>query len=240
MVRLSFHWCWLAGCFLSLLGCASTTEKQEAQATQQKEPTEQEAIGEMRKKTILFFGDSITEGYGVLPAEAYPQRIDEYMDSIGLPYRAVNAGLSGETSSGGLNRLDWVLDQYTVDVFVLELGGNDGLRGINPEETAKNLDAITQKVAKVYPKAEIVIAGMDSPPNMGADYRNAFQRIFYSLSRKYGYPLIPFILEGVAGDAALNLPDGIHPTPEGHQRVALHVFSYLRPLLDVGEIDGTD
>ncbi|HAA14856.1 MAG TPA: arylesterase [Cytophagales bacterium] len=183
------------------------------------------------KKTILFFGNSITEGVGVAPEEAFPYRIGQRLDSLGFPYQAINAGLGGETTSGGLNRLDWVLDQQPVDIFVLELGGNDGLRGINPAESKKNLQAMIDRVGKAYPEATIVLAGMESPPNLGPAYNDAFRSMFPELAYANGIPLIPFILEGVAGNPELNLPDGIHPTPHGHRLVANHVWTYLRPLL---------
>ncbi|MEL6537088.1 MAG: arylesterase [Bacteroidota bacterium] len=208
----------------------ATAEDSNSQA-QAAVSSSQTTAAEAGKRTILFFGNSITEGVGVAPEEAFPYRIGERLDSLGFPYQAINAGLGGETTSGGLNRLDWVLDQQPVDIFVLELGGNDGLRGIDPVESKKNLQAMIDRVNKAYPAATIVLAGMESPPNLGPDYNQAFRRMFPELAYSNGIPLIPFILEGVAGNPELNLSDGIHPTPYGHRLVANHVWTYLRPLL---------
>lgn len=187
-------------------------------------------VSTTKTRTILFFGNSLTAGYGLEPEQAFPALIQEKIDSLGLPYRAVNAGVSGETSSGGNNRVDWILKQ-PVDVFVLELGGNDGLRGIPVAETKKNLQSIIDKVKAKYPQAQLVLAGMQVPPNMGPQYTGAFRSIYTELARKNNMTLIPFLLEGVGGEAKLNLEDGIHPTAEGHRMVAQTVWQYLGPLL---------
>lgn len=181
-------------------------------------------------KTILFFGNSLTAGYGLEPAQAFPALIQQKIDSLGLPYKAVNAGVSGETSAGGNSRIDWILKQ-PVDVFVLELGANDGLRGIPVTETKKNLQSIINKVKAKYPKARLVLAGMQVPPNMGASYTAAFRDMFPELAQKNGMTLIPFLLEGVGGEASLNQQDGIHPTAEGARIVAQNIWQYLGPLL---------
>ncbi|MCC5940459.1 MAG: arylesterase [Balneolaceae bacterium] len=181
-------------------------------------------------KTILFFGDSITAGYGIDEEDAFPARIQAKIDSLNMNYRVVNAGLSGETSAGGLRRVDWILQQH-VDIFVLELGGNDGLRGINPESTKENLAGIMDKVIENYPDAVIVLTGMEAPPNMGSDYTERFRQIYAELNNQYDVTFMPFILERVAGDPDLNLADGIHPTEEGHKIVANHLWDYLKPLL---------
>src|SRR5690606_1870290 len=144
--------------------------------------------------------------------------------------KVINAGLSGETSAGGLSRVDWVLRQ-PIDVFVLELGANDGLRGLPVEQTRKNLQAIIDKVKGRYPKAKIVIAGMMVPPNLGPEYAAEFRKIFPELARKNDATLIPFLLQDVAGHASLNLNDGIHPNREGHKIIADNVYSVLRDLL---------
>lgn len=183
-----------------------------------------------KEKTIIFYGDSLTAGYGLGPEYAFPAIIEEKLEDEGKNYRVVNAGLSGETSSGGLTRIDWVLNQ-PVDIFILELGANDGLRGIPPDETVKNLQSIIDKVHTKYPDCSIVIAGMMVPPNMGPEYSEQFRTVFPSLSRKNDVSLIPFLLEGVAGDPELNLPDGIHPNAEGHKIVAENVLKVLDPLL---------
>ncbi len=183
-----------------------------------------------QQKTILFFGDSITAGLGVSPEQAFPALIQEKVDAGGLNYKIVNAGLSGETSAGGAARIDWVLRQK-VDVFVLELGANDGLRGLEINQTIQNLQAIIDKVKAKYPDVKIVIAGMQMPPNMGQEYTRAFSKIFPDLAKKNNAALIPFVLEGVGGNPDLNQPDGIHPNIEGHQRVAENVWQVLKPLL---------
>jgi len=183
------------------------------------------------KRRILFFGDSLTAGYGLEnPADGFVARIAQRLDSLGWDWEVVNAGLSGETSAGGDGRIDWVLQQ-PVDLFILELGANDGLRGIPVEETAQNLQSILEKVRKAYPQATCVMAGMEAPPNMGADFTGRFRALFPTLARKNNMPLIPFLLAGVAGEPALNQPDGIHPTAEGHRLVAENVWQVLRRLL---------
>ena len=182
------------------------------------------------EKTIIFYGDSLTAGYGLDPESAFPALIKNELDKDGKNYRVVNAGVSGETSSGGLTRINWVLNQ-PVDIFILELGANDGLRGIPPEETIKNLQGIIDRVNEKNPQCSIILAGMMVPPNMGADYSKKFATIFPSLSQKNDSELIPFLLEGVAGDPELNLPDGIHPNVEGHKIVAGNIMKVLEPLL---------
>ncbi len=181
-------------------------------------------------KVILFYGDSLTAGYGLSTEEAFPAVIEKKLAQKGKPVRVVNAGLSGETSAGGLNRLDWVLKQ-PVDVFVLELGANDGLRGLPLDQTQKNLQLIIDKVVAKYPKAKIVIAGMLVPPNMGPDYTASFRKIFPELAKKNKATLIPFLLQDVAGNEKLNIADGIHPNVEGHKIVAENVLKVIEPLL---------
>ncbi len=178
-------------------------------------------------RTILFFGNSLTAGYGVEPPEAFPALIQDRIDSLKLPYKVVNAGVSGETSAGGNGRIDWILRQ-PLNVFVLELGANDGLRGIPVAETRKNLQAIIDKVVAKYPAAKLVLAGMQVPPNMGARYTSAFKSLFAELATKNKMALIPFLLEGVGGDATLNQADGIHPTPAGHRILAENVWKVIK------------
>jgi acyl-CoA thioesterase-1 len=178
-------------------------------------------------KAILFFGNSLTAGYGVDPSEAFPALIQNKIDSLKLNYKVINAGVSGETSSGGNSRVNWILRQ-PVDVFVLELGGNDGLRGIPLTETRKNLQAIIDKVKAKYPEAKLVLAGMLIPPNMGQQYATEFKNLYPDLAAKNKIALIPFLLQGVGGDAKLNQQDGIHPTAEGHKIVAENVWNVLK------------
>ena len=182
-------------------------------------------------KTILFFGDSLTAGYGLDdPSLAFPGRIQEKITAEKLPWRVINAGLSGETTAGGLRRLDWIMRQ-PVHIFVLELGGNDGLRGLSPDVARANLQGIIDRVRAKNPATHIVIAGMEMPTSMGADYTTSFRAIYPDLAKKNDATLIPFLLEGVGGDPKLNLPDGVHPTAEGHARVAETVWKIIRPLL---------
>lgn len=183
-----------------------------------------------QEKTIIFFGDSITAGYGLSKEQAFPAIIADKLKANHYNYKVINAGLSGETSAGGLSRIGWILKQ-PVDIFVLELGANDGLRGLPLEQTKKNLQGIIDKVKAKNPKAEIVIAGMMVPPNLGKDYTDEFKSIFPELAKKNNATLIPFLLEGVAGDSKLNQPDGIHPNVEGHQIVAGNVYTVIKDLL---------
>jgi acyl-CoA thioesterase-1 len=184
------------------------------------------------ERTILFFGDSLTAGYGLDdPAtEAYPALIQRKLDAEHLPWRAVNAGLSGETSAAGLRRIDWVLRQR-VDVFFLALGANDGLRGIDPAATRSNLEAIIARVRAKFPETKVVVAGMEMPPSMGADYTQRFHAVFPEVATATHATLLPFLLEGVAGHADLNQADAIHPTAAGDRIIAETVWKTIRPLL---------
>jgi acyl-CoA thioesterase I len=181
-------------------------------------------------RTIVFFGDSLTAGYGIDPDEAYPALVQKKITEAKLPWRVVNAGLSGETTAGGLRRLDWILRQ-PVAIFVISLGGNDGLRGIPPAASRANLQAMIDRIRARHPAVTIVLAGMQMPPNLGADYTREFAAMYPDLATANRLPLIPFLLEGVGGVPALNLPDGIHPTAEGHQILARTVWTTLAPLL---------
>jgi acyl-CoA thioesterase-1 len=182
-------------------------------------------------KIALFFGDSITAGYGLDdPSEAFPGVIKNKIDSLKLPYKVINAGLSGETTAGGNGRIDWLLKQK-IDIFILELGANDGLRGIPATETSKNLQSIIDKVKAKYPQAKIVLLGMQVPPNMGADYTNKFKAVFPALAAKNSIPLVPFLLQGVGGVPELNQGDGIHPTAKGAKIVADNVWKVLQGML---------
>ena len=183
-----------------------------------------------RAKVVLFFGDSLTAGYGLSQEEAFPALVEKSLVKAGAKVKVINAGLSGETSAGGLTRIDWILRQR-IDVFVLELGANDGLRGLPLDQTKKNLQIIIDKVKEKYPFCKFVMAGMMVPPNMGKEYTSSFQAIFRDLAKKNDGVLIPFLLEGVAGIEKLNQADGIHPNVEGHKIVAVNVARVLTPLL---------
>ena len=183
-----------------------------------------------RPKLILFLGDSVTAGYGLEPSQAYPALIQEKIEAKRWQFKTINAGQSGDTSAGGLNRLDWLL-RSRVDVLVLELGANDGLRGLPVETTKNNLQAIIDRTKSKYPDAKIILAGMKVPPNMGGDYGKKFEAMFTELAKKNQTGLIPFVLQGVGGVRELNLPDGIHPTAKGHEIVAANVWKVLEPVL---------
>lgn len=222
----------LIGACLMLFACQnegsqSSGDRQNIENSGSTNATEQE----MRKhKYILFFGNSLTAGYGLDEDQSFPSLIQSRLDSMGLPYQVINGGLSGETSAGGLNRIEWVLRQQ-IDVFVLELGPNDALRGLDLESTEKNLRGILQAVLFKYPDAEIVVAGMEAPPNMGAEYTAAFRAIYPALARDYNAKLIPFLLEGVAAKPELNLPDLMHPNAEGQKIVRDNVWKALKDVL---------
>ena len=183
-----------------------------------------------KQKTIIFFGDSLTAGYGLSTEQAFPFIVEQELLNRGLDYKVVNAGLSGETSAGGLTRIDWILNQ-PVDIFVLELGANDGLRGLPLDQTKKNLQSIIEKVQKKNPEVEIVLAGMMVPPNMGKEYSDQFTSMYLELAENNQTIFIPFLLDGVGGHSDLNLPDGIHPNVEGHKIVAKTVLKSLEEIL---------
>lgn len=181
-------------------------------------------------QTVLFFGDSLTAGYGLSAEEAFPALIEKELNRKASRVKVINAGLSGETSAGGLSRIDWLLRQ-PIQIFVLELGANDGLRGLPLDQTRKNLQAIIDKVKVKNPKAKIVLAGMMVPPNMGKQYTSEFKNIYPDLAKKNNATLIPFLLEGVGGIEKLNQSDGIHPNVEGHKIVAKNIAPVIEKLL---------
>lgn len=181
-------------------------------------------------KTLLVLGDSLAAGYGVSPQEAYPAVLQRRIEAAGLPFTVVNAGVSGDTTAGGVRRLDWLL-RRPVDVLLLELGGNDGLRGIPPETTRSNLVAIITRTRAKHPAVRVVLAGMEMPANMGGEFTGKFRRIFPEVAKEHDAALVPFLLEGVGGVPELNLPDLIHPTAQGHELVASNVWPVLEPVL---------
>ncbi len=180
--------------------------------------------------TVLFLGDSISAGLGVGEDNAFPAIIQQKTDSLGWSVDVINAGLSGETSAGGLRRVDWLM-RRNIDVMILELGANDGLRGIDPKSTKKNLQAIIDKVRAKNPGVKIILAGMQVPPNLGKQYTTEFKDIFPELAKTNHTLLIPFLLQGVGGKPSLNQGDGIHPNIQGHKIVAQNVWEVLRPVL---------
>lgn len=185
---------------------------------------------DQEKRTILIFGDSITAGYGIELGQAFPAIIQNRIDSLGLNYEVINGGLSGETSAGGLRRINWVL-QRKVDIMILELGGNDGLRGIDLTSTKDNLQKIIDNALAKYPEMEILIAGMQVPPNLGIEYTREFRSLYPDLAKENELKLIPLILDKVGGRDEYMQPDQIHPNVAGHKVVAETVWDYLEPYL---------
>ncbi len=209
---------------LSFFGMSCQENQPKTQATQAKPIKKYD-------KNIIFFGNSLTAGYG-LPevSSGFVSLTQKRIDSLGLPYKCVNAGLSGETTAGGAARVDWILQQK-VDVFVLELGGNDALRGIEPKISMQNLQTILDKVKAKHPTAQIILAGMQAPHNMGTAYTDAFQAIYPKLAAQNKISLIPFILEGVGGVPTLNQADGIHPNEVGNKIILENLWKNLQKIL---------
>jgi acyl-CoA thioesterase-1 len=179
---------------------------------------------------VMFLGTSLTAGFGIDPEQAYPSLIQQKIDSAGLDYRVVNAGVSGETSAGALRRVDWLL-QAPVSVLVVETGANDGLRGLPADSLRANIQAILDRARKLQPPPKLVLVGMRIPPNYGRAYSERFQAIYPELAEANGAALVPFLLDGVGGVASLNQPDGIHPSPEGQRKMAETVWRVLEPML---------
>ena len=225
-------------CVLLLAGCGSEPREEpvtpapppaDAKPEADDPPTASE--DETAPLRVVVLGNSLSAGYGLDPEQAFPALIQQKVDALGWDVVIVNAGLSGETTAGGLNRIDWLL-RDRIDVLLLELGGNDGLRGIATEVTKQNLQAIIDKTRARYPEARIVLAGMQVPTNLGPVYTARFRNLYPELALENTIDLIPFILEGVGGVRELNLPDGIHPTPEGHRIIAETVWKTLGPVLE--------
>ena len=177
---------------------------------------------------VVALGDSLTAGLGVAPDEAFPARLQARLRSEGLAYRVINAGVSGDTTAGGLRRVDWVL-RSKPDVVIVALGANDGLRGQSPQSMRENLEQIVGRLQAAG--ARVLLVGMRLPPNYGGEYTREFEAVFPAVARKAKVTLMPFLLDGVAGVPGLNQPDGIHPTAAGQQVIADHLWPYLRPLL---------
>ncbi|MCX2431414.1 MULTISPECIES: arylesterase [unclassified Pedobacter] len=222
----------LTGLFVLALLFAACGNKQNKENQDQQSDTVRQTskVNDQKLKNILFFGTSLTAGYGLDPTEAYPALIQNRIDSLKMPYKVINGGLSGETSAAGKSRISWLLKQ-PIDVFVLELGANDGLRGLPVAQTTKNLQSIIDSVRLKYPEVKMVMAGMQVPPNMGAQYAEDFKNIFPSLARKNNMALVPFLLDKVGGVPKLNQEDGIHPTAEGDKILAENVWAVLKDVL---------
>ncbi len=182
---------------------------------------------------IVFLGTSLTAGLGLDPDQAFPALIQRKLNAEGLRFEAVNAGVSGETSAGARRRIDWLLRQ-PVSMLVIETGANDGLRGLEVDSLRSNIQAIIDEAKRQSPKPAIVLIGMRAPPNLGSNYSQRFGKVFPDLAKENDLPLVPFLLEGVAGRPSLHQADMIHPTAEGQQRMAETVWEVLEPLLKRG------
>lgn len=222
----------------ALSACSPEPEREapaEADAPSPATPAEAEDAGDRAEPlTIVYLGDSLTAGYG-LPqgeAQAYPALIQAKIDALGWDTRTVNAGLSGDTSAGGLRRFEWIASRQPVDVLVLALGANDGLRGLDPEALRRNLEAIIDRAREANPDVRVVLAGMLVPVNMGGAYGQRFSQVFRDVAEAKDAALVPFLLEGVGGVRSLNQPDGVHPTAEGQRIMAERVWQTLRPVLE--------
>ncbi len=222
-------WVWVISISICLAACGSSEQSAESQ-TSDGDITDSIEVQEVRN--IVFFGNSLTAGYGLDdPSLAFAGLIQTKLDSLGYPYKVINAGVSGETTAGGNSRIEWILKQ-PMDIFILELGGNDGLRGIPVSETERNLQEILDKVHAKYPDAKRILAGMQIPPNLGQEYTSEFRELYPEIAKRNNIDLIPFLLDKVGGESNLNLPDGIHPNVAGHKIVAENVWKILQPLLE--------
>lgn len=215
---------------LFLYNCGDSKTEQKATQTVVETTTESKKTSNT-PKTILCFGDSITAGYGLEDnQDAYPGILQKRIDSLNLNFQVINSGVSGETTAGGKSRIDWILNQ-PIDIFLLELGANDGLRGVPVSETKSNLQEIINLVQEKQPQTKIILAGMELPPNLGETYTKDFRNLFADLAQKNNLAFIPFILKEVGGDPTLNQGDGIHPNLKGHKVVANTVWEILYPLM---------
>jgi acyl-CoA thioesterase-1 len=213
---------WMGLWLVALLGCGGDrSERVEA------EPPPRPEGGRGR---IVFLGTSLTAGLGVDPESAYPALIQQKLDSAGLPYTSVNAGVSGETSAGALRRVDWVLREPAA-VLVIETGANDGLRGLDPDTLRVNIQEIIDRANRQQPKPRIVLVGMQALPNYGMGYARRFREVYSELAERNDVPLVPFLLEDVAGKQALNQADMVHPSAAGHRIMAETVWRVLQPVL---------
>lgn len=216
---------WVAGVILA--GCGAPAERAADAPGAKDTPSVAEA-----RRTVLMVGTSLTAGYGLDPADAYPARLQEKIDDAHLPFHVVNAGVSGETSAGARRRIGWLLSQGPVSVVVIETGANDGLRGLPVDSLRANLDAILGAIDTLAPRPAVVVVGMEALPNLGRRYVDAFRAVYPAVARAHGAVAAPFLLDGVAGVESLNQADGIHPNPQGARRVADNLWRTLRPILD--------
>ena len=215
--------CWLTGC--APAGEPPAAHEQSAASAPPAAPPAAVAA----RPRIVVLGDSLTAGLGLSPQESYPTLLQQKLDAGGFHFDVVNAGVSGDTSAGGLSRLDWALDG-DVRVLIVALGGNDALRALPPEQLKQNLSRIIERAQARH--IRVLLAGMEAPPNFGRDYIVTFHQVYPALARQYQIPLVPFLLDGVAANPALNQRDGIHPTAEGARLVADNVWTALKPLVE--------
>jgi acyl-CoA thioesterase I len=208
----------LAGVLPAMIGCS---QKAPNDASEKKA----QAPAPVYTGTIVAVGDSLTAGLGVAADQAYPAQLARRLHADGYHYRVVNAGVSGETSSGALSRIQWVISSLAPDIVILETGANDGLRGLDPRLLEANLDRLVSRLQAAH--IEVILAGMRMLPNLGPEYTRAFERVYPRIARKYGVIFIPFFLEGVAGKARLNQADGLHPTAEGYARIVRAIYPYV-------------
>ena len=185
------------------------------------------------KPKVVVLGDSLTAGYGLLESQAFPALLQQKLDVEGYGWEVINAGISGDTSAAGLQRIDWALAQGDVRILILELGANDGLRGLPISEMRKNLAGIIERAQEK--QIAVLLAGMEAPPNFGPEYTVSFRQVYRDLAKQYKVTFLPFLLDGVAGNAALNQSDGIHPNIEGTRIVADTVWTLLKPMVDAAE-----
>lgn len=220
---------------LLVLAACGTTSDEEPVSSAKVSPSVSDAppsvASASRKVTVLFFGTSLTAGYGLDPSMAFPKLVAEKAAADGLPIDAVNAGLSGETSAGAVRRIEWTL-RNPADVVIIETGGNDALRALNADSLEKNLTAVVEQTKATLPDARILLAVMEAPPNLGAAYTKRFREAYENVAREQGVALLPFLLEGVAGHSSLNQADGVHPNERGERLVADNVWKALKPLVE--------
>lgn len=221
---------WLLVISLSFWSCGAEQAPSKAKNVAKSTETKASEPSSNKKKSILFYGDSLTAGYGLEEDQSFPSHIEDKIDSLALNYKVVNAGLSGETSSGGLKRIDWVMRQ-PVDIFILELGANDMLRGLPLDQTRNNLSQIITKVKTKYPQAKVGLCEMIAAPNMGSDYVKGFNKIFHDLAAEHSITLFPFFLEGIAGYEQYLLQDGKHPNAAGQVLAAENIWKVLEGML---------
>ena len=208
--------------FLYLAGCSGESASNDA--------APKTAAKQTTRKTIVAVGDSLTAGLGVDESVAYPAQLQKKLADNGYYFNVVNAGVSGETSSGALSRIEWVISVLKPDIIILETGANDGLRGIDPDILIKNLDKIISFIKAN--NIEVLLCGMKMLPNMGPEYSKAFTRVYPEIAQIYKIPLVPFFLEGVGGDPRFNQPDRLHPTAKGYRRIVDHIYPYVLNVIE--------